>query len=212
MGPLCERGKLVIYHGQISGANYVNLYIRAAKTVLSRRSDIAFVVVGGGDHLDEAKDLANQLRLGKRLTFTGEVPHNEIPYYIAAADVAVACFEDNPQSRCKSPLKLAEYMASGKAIVASRIPEVLNMIGNSGLLVDPENPDDIAPAIEKIIDNEALREQLGRRVRKRSEQFYNWKRGAQTLIEAYKKALDYRYQITKPERRPAIPKRDVKEI
>jgi glycosyltransferase involved in cell wall biosynthesis len=206
------RGKLVIYHGQISGANYVNLYIRAAKTVLSRRSDIAFVVVGGGDHLDEAKDLANQLRLGKRLTFTGEVPHNEIPYYIAAADVAVACFEDNPQSRCKSPLKLAEYMASGKAIVASRIPEVLNMIGNSGLLVDPENPDDIAPAIEKIIDNEALREQLGRRVRKRSEQFYNWKRGAQTLIEAYKKALDYRYQITKPERRPAIPKRDVKEI
>ncbi len=78
----------------------------------------------------EAKKLAHELRLNDHLIFTGEVPHLDIPLYIAAADVTVACFEDNEQSRCKSPLKVVEYMASGKAIVASRMGEIQKMIGD----------------------------------------------------------------------------------
>jgi glycosyltransferase involved in cell wall biosynthesis len=187
------QGKLVIYHGQISGANYVHLFIQTAKSILAHRSDVTFVVVGGGDRLDEAKHLAHRLEFEKRLIFTGEVPHHEVPYYIAAADVAVACFEDNPQSRCKSPLKVVEYMASGKAIVASRIPEVMNMIGNCGLLVDPENPLEITDAIEKLLDDPELRQRLGEDARERAVRTHGWQKRTQILVKAYRKALQVRY-------------------
>lgn len=183
------KGNLVVYHGQISGANYVHLFLQAARLILSHRQDASFVVVGGGDRLDEAKKTARRMGLAERLTFTDKVSHAEVPAYIAAADVAVACFEDNVQSRCKSPLKVVEYMASGKAIVASRIGEVLNMIGDCGILVDPESPSAIAEAVEKLLDDVELREQLGHRARERAEQTYNWRQSTHTLIEAYKKAL-----------------------
>lgn len=183
------RKKIALYHGQISGANYVHLFIRAAKIIMSTRSDILFVIVGGGDRLHEAKKLAHELRLNDHLIFTGEVPHRDIPLYIAAADVTVACFEDNEQSRCKSPLKVVEYMASGKAIVASRMGEVQKMIGDCGILVDPEDPNHIAQGVNTLIDTPQLREKLGNLARTRAETIYSWKQSAHALIEAYQTAL-----------------------
>jgi glycosyltransferase involved in cell wall biosynthesis len=69
------------------------------------------------------------------------------------------------------------------------------MIGDCGILVDPESPSAIAEAIEKLLDDVELREQLGRRARERAEQTYNWRQSAHTLIEAYKKALLIRHGL-----------------
>lgn len=187
--------KLVIYHGQISGANYVHLAIKAAGKVLAQRKDVQFVIVGGGDQLEQAKDLARREVLNDSLFFTGEVPHQKVPDYIAAADVAIACFEDNEQSRCKSPLKVVEYLAAGKAIVASRLPEVKKMIDDAGILVAPNSPDQIAEAVMALLDNDDLRAQLGASARSRAEQIYNWQQSAETLQRAYEKAFKVHYRV-----------------
>ncbi len=189
------KGKIVLYQGQISGANYVHIFIKTAKSIISQRQDVTFVVVGGGDKLSEAKEMAQNLDVGERLVFTDIVPHVKVPYYIAAADVAVACFEDNHQSRCKSPLKVVEYMASGKAIVASRVGEVASMIGNCGLLVDPEKPEAMADAVSKLLDDPELRDTLSGRAQERAKQTYSWYHSAQTLIEAYKKAIKIQHGL-----------------
>lgn len=186
---------IVLYHGQISGANYIHLYLLAVKHILDRRDDVTFFVVGGGDRLEIAKKLAQQLNIDDCVIFTGAVPHKKVAAYVAIADVVVACFEDNEQARCKSPLKLVEYMACGKAIVASGVGEVPGMLCDAGLIVNDTNPSAMADAIHLLLEDGELRKQLGGKARKRSEDYYNWKRGMETLLEAYHKAFTWRYSL-----------------
>ncbi len=192
---LGAREYVVLYQGQISGGNYVHLFIEAVKSIGEQRSDVTFVVVGGGDRLEQAKKYSDDLGLQGRINFVGEVPHADVPGYIAAADVVVACFEDNEQVRCKSPLKIVEYMASGKAIVASRVGEVPGMIGDTGLLVDPGSSESVFVAVNKLLDDQGLREMLGNAARSRAEERLTWKHTAQTLTRAYERAVLVTYGI-----------------
>ncbi len=187
--------KLVLYQGQLSGSNYVYLYLQAARHLLAKRQDVEFVVVGGGDQLDKAINLTKELGITEHVTFTDRVPHQMVPKYIAAADVVVATFENNSQVQCKSPLKVIEYMSSGKAIVASNVGEVPNMIGDCGLLVAPDNSEEVAEKVSLLLDDENLRKKLGKNARQRAERMYSWKNSAQTLVKAYYKALKYHHAI-----------------
>ncbi len=186
---------LVIYQGQISGANYVHLFIRAAQIILNKRDDVDFVIVGGGDKLDESKQLAKELKINERVKFTDKVPHEMVPKYIAAADVAVACFEDNEQVRSKSPLKIREYMASGKAIVVSSVGDLPEIMGDCCRFVEPDNYKEIASNIEILLDDENERKLLESKARTRAEQYCCWSKSAQTLEEAYQKALQVYHGI-----------------
>jgi len=113
-----------------------------------------------------------------------------VPQYIAAADVAVACFEDNKQTRCKSPLKIVEYLASGKAIVASDMGEAAKMVRGCGVLVKPGDEISLAHGIEQLLDDPQLRTQLGLKARKRAEEKYNWGVTASNLLQAYYVGLE----------------------
>lgn len=186
-------GVLVIYQGQISGANYVHLFLRAIAHLAQERKDATFMVVGGGDRIDEAKALADELDLSDRLIFTGAVPHESIPRFLAAADVVVATFEENQQARCKSPLKIVEYMAAGKAIVASRVGEAKKMLDGCGVLVDPESATDLAAAIDNLLSDPERRRTMGHEARQRAEAVYNWRTGARTLQQALFTSLTVRH-------------------
>lgn len=184
---------VVLYAGQLSGAQYSELFLQAARIILDRNDDVNFLVVGGGDRFGEIKDLAEKLNITDNVIFTGPVPHEKIPLYMAAADVAVACFEDTDQVRCKSPLKIAEYMASGKAIVASNIGEVPRMLGGSGILTKPGDFGALADGIGDLIRNRSVREELGKKARRRAEDEYNWAVTASNLIHIYESSLgDYK--------------------
>jgi len=109
---------------------------------------------------------------------------------MAAADIAIACFEDNDITRCKSPLKIAEYMSCGKPIVASNVGEVNTMLGGAGVLTEPDNPEDLARGIIKLLGDEPLRKRLSVKARQRAEEIYNWENTARNLIKAYVLAVD----------------------
>ena len=100
-------------------------------------------------------------------------------------DVCVASFEDNEVTRCKSPLKLAEYMACGKAIVASDVGEVRAMLDGAGLIVPQGDKAALAEGILRLLKDEALRLDVGRRARKRAEEYFSWQRAAETLLAVY---------------------------
>lgn len=186
---------LVLYQGQLSGSNYVHLYLQAARHLLDTRQDVDFLVVGGGDRLKNAVSLAEKLGISEHVFFTNKVPHHMVPKYIAAADVVVATFESNSQVLCKSPLKVIEYMASGKAVVASNVGEVPNMVGNCGLLVAPDSSEEVAEKINILLDDKDLRKKLGKKARQRAERMYSWKNSAQTLVKSYYHALKYHHGI-----------------
>jgi glycosyltransferase involved in cell wall biosynthesis len=180
---------LVLYLGQLHGGQYVEIFIKAAALLVSEyKKDISFMIVGDGYRADELKKLSGSLGLGSRLIFTGAVSHKHVPDYIAAADVCVGCFEDNDVTACKSPLKIAEYMACGKAIVASSVGDVPKMLGNAGILYPPLDIPALARAVIRILDDDKLKRELEVLSRERAQAVYNWSVTAENILRAYQKA------------------------
>jgi glycosyltransferase involved in cell wall biosynthesis len=147
------------------------------------------MIVGGGYRTEELKKLTYKYNLDGKVIFTGAVPHDLIPQYIAAADICVACFEENEVTLCKSPLKIVEYLASGKAIVASNVGEVSNMIKDAGILCPPGDVQSLVAGIIKLLQDNNLRRNLERLARQRAENKYNWTVTVDNLLNAYEEAI-----------------------
>lgn len=182
---------LVLYLGQLHGGQYAELFIKAAARVINEyQRDIFFMIVGDGYLSEELKRTTQRLNLNGRLIFAGAVSHELVPQHIAAAEVCVACFEENEVTLCKSPLKIVEYMASGKAIVASNVGEVPHMLGKAGILTPPGDVDSLARGIIKLLENNELRIDMQKLSRQRAEEEYNWSITASKILTAYKKASE----------------------
>jgi len=183
---------LVLYLGQLHGGQYVELFIRSAVRIKREfNNDVQFMIVGDGYMAAELKKMCSNLNISESIIFTGAISHELVPEYIAAADVCVACFEQNDVTKCKSPLKIAEYMASGKAIVASNVGEVPRMLDGAGVLVYPGDDVSLAAGISKVLSDKDLKFKLEKLARLRAEEKYNWSVTAEHIINAYKLAIKY---------------------
>jgi len=183
------KNPLVLYVGQLCGAQHIDLFIQAAKIVLDKYPQVIFMIVGEGFMEKSLKDLTKQLNIDDKIIFTGSFSHEEIPLYIAAADICVAPFKETRVTVCKSPLKIVEYLACGKPIVASNVGEVRRMIEDAGILVEAGKAGPLADNILSLLLDVRLRDELGKKARKRAEDTYNWKASSTTLLNAYKKDL-----------------------
>lgn len=180
---------LVLYIGQLHGAQYVDLFIKATNIVLHKYPGVKFMIVGEGFLECRLRNMVSELGLNDKIIFTGAVPHDEIPYYIAAADICTASFSDTEVTRCKSPLKVVEYLISNKPIVASNVGEVRKMVGGAGVLVEPGSATALAEGINKLIGDKGLRDNLARFSRRRVETKYNWTYTTDSIFSAYEKIL-----------------------
>ncbi len=184
------RYPLVMYLGQLHGAQYAELFIKSTRYLLSQNIEADFMIVGDGARAPELKHLCDTLGLNKKLIFTGGIPHQEVPYYLSACDIAVACFEDNEITRCKSPLKIVEYMAAGKPIVASDVGEVRTMTDGSAILTKAGDVDSLCKGIKELLDKKELRYELAGRARQRAVERYNWSTTAENILRAYRMGLE----------------------
>jgi glycosyltransferase involved in cell wall biosynthesis len=149
-------------------------------------------VVGDGAALPALKTLAGSLGLGEQVRWAGRVPPEELGTYLAAADVALYPCRDVPVNRAKCAMKLVEYMAAGRAIIAGRVgqnPEYI-VDGESGRLVDCENPDEFAGAMADLLADPNLRARLGAEARRRVFAEFSWGRLAVEAEEAYRAAVE----------------------
>jgi glycosyltransferase involved in cell wall biosynthesis len=187
------KNKLVLYLGQLHGGQYVELFIRAAQKLVSEGgNDATFMIVGDGYLARELRKLSSFLGLDGELIFAGAVSHDLVPQYVAAADVCVACFEENEVTLCKSPLKVVEYLASGKAIVASNVGEVPRMLKDAGILTKPGDIESLSQGIARLLQDESLKKKLEILARERAEKEYNWTQTAGNILNAYNKACGLR--------------------
>jgi glycosyltransferase involved in cell wall biosynthesis len=183
---------VVIYMGQLGGAAYANLLLDAVPFILKQSPWVKFLIVGGGRQLKDLKHLVDVTGIGANVLFTDYVPQDEVPDYVAAADIAVATFIDNEITRCKSPLKVAEYLAAGNPIVASAVGEVPRMVEGCGQLIRPGSVQDIVQAVLRYVNDPVLRRTHGEAGRRRAEETYNWEATARSLMQAYAKAFENR--------------------
>jgi glycosyltransferase involved in cell wall biosynthesis len=124
-------------------------------------SSYRLLIVGEGPEEAALKALSNRLGLGTRVLFTGAVPHAEVPAYLGAFDIGAAPFE--PMGGFYfSPLKVAEYLAAGLPVVASRQGDLPGLVGDAGLLYEPGSLEALTRALRRLGEDHAMRRRLGR--------------------------------------------------
>jgi glycosyltransferase involved in cell wall biosynthesis len=136
---------------------------------LAQLSDTRAVIAGGHPaepDLDRLRGLARQLGVADRVTFTGMIPRKDVPALLADADVLAMPYFSTPViERYSSPLKLFEYMAAGRPIVASNLASVREVLkdGVNARLVPPADPAALAAVIRTVFDDRAFAERIARR-------------------------------------------------
>jgi len=156
--------KYVGFVGSFAPWHGLEHLIDSAPLVLSEYPDVKYVLIGDGGLKGKIKKKIDDLGLNDNFIFVDRIPHSEVPKYINLFDVCII-FKDKKIPG--SPLKLAEYMACGKAVIATNSEdfEILKEI-NAGILVNPENPREVCNAIITLIKNDSLRKNMGINARK----------------------------------------------
>jgi len=180
---------VVLYQGQIDAGNYAKIFVSASSLILEKSPDVSIVLVGGGFRLPEVRESAKFAGVEDKIVFTDFIRQRKVAEYIAASNVCVATFEDNEITAAKSPLKIAEYLASGKPIVASDVGEIRKMVGEAGILVPPGDIEKTAEAILDLLQNEEKRKKLSKSARSRAEKIYNWNSTSENILNAYQIAI-----------------------
>ncbi len=182
------RGGVVVgYAGHLYPWKGVDVLLEA----LAQLPEVRGVIIGGHEKepdLARLKTRAERLGIENRVTFTGWVPPRAVPQLLGGADVVVL---PNPASaistRSTSPLKLFEYLAAGRAIVASDLPSLREVLRHevNGLLVTPGDAGALASAIRRLSHDGPLRIRLSRQALE-SAGDYTWERRAERLESLFR--------------------------
>jgi glycosyltransferase involved in cell wall biosynthesis len=160
-------------------------FAEAATTV----SHAHLLLVGDGQELEPSLRILRTAGLEARTTVVGEVPPTDIPSYLDACDLLVAPHVPLPNGVefFGSPTKLFEYMAAGKAIIASRLGQIGDVLehGVTAWMVEPGDSDELGEAIVALASKPELRRELGEKARRQAIERHSWRLNARRVIHAY---------------------------
>lgn len=130
----------------------IDVFIKAAAIALQKNNTLEFLIVAHGPDNNALQELAIQLKVINKIHFLG--PRNDIRELLSVFDIAVL------SSRTEAlPMAILEYMAESKAIIASNVGSITDLIddGINGFLVNPEQPEELANKIIELSENKSIR-------------------------------------------------------
>jgi glycosyltransferase involved in cell wall biosynthesis len=164
--------------------NYHTL-VRAFARVRERHPDLALTIVGreiDGQYAESVREIVQELNIGDAVRFTGHVETAELDTLYRACRVFVF-----PSTVETFGNPLLEAMAAGAPIATSKTAAMPEVIGDAGLLFDPDDATDMAARIEQLLDDPNLCAQLGAKAVLRARSF-TWEKTAQRTLEVLRKA------------------------
>ncbi len=173
--------KIVTYAGSLYPDRGIDEIIKLAEIF----SWVKFIVVGGP--LDQKmffEDIVSKKNI-KNIIFTGRVPHAQVKTYLYAADVLLMIWSNRvPTIQYCSPLKMFEYMASGRIIVGHGFPTIKEVLtdGKSAYLSDPDSFDDLAEKLKKAL-SDAYPSKIADNAKKLAFEHYSWEKRAAEIIK-----------------------------
>lgn len=180
------------YVGMMGIQDGIDYLLRALHILRNQfgRTDWRCVLIGKGPAMDELQQLAADLGLDENVHYTGWVDYEQVPGYLAAADICVVPDPSNEYNDRSTIVKLMEYMAQAKPFVAFDLPEHRVTAGNTALYARPNDERDFAEQILRLIDDAELRNRLGEAGQRRVIDELTWARQEAHLLEAYR-SLDH---------------------
>jgi glycosyltransferase involved in cell wall biosynthesis len=157
---------VVGFVGSFKAWHGVDFLFKAFARLCGEDTSYHLLLVGDGPMRAALEDETRRLGLRGAVTFVGSVAHEDVPRYLGLMDVAVAPY---PPLRdfYYSPLKLYEYMAAGRAIVASKIGQVREAVtdGRTGLLYEPDDVEGLLDCLRRLRNDQQLKRDLGNNAR-----------------------------------------------
>jgi glycosyltransferase involved in cell wall biosynthesis len=149
---------------------------------------LRFLVIGDGVRMGEVRNRIREAGLGDRVILTGLVPQEQGPAHLAACDILASPHVPNPDGSefFGSPTKLFEYMAMGRAIVASELAQIGEVLehGVTAYLVPPADPAALAAGIRALALDAALRGRLANNARAIAVREHTWDAHSRRILEA----------------------------
>jgi glycosyltransferase involved in cell wall biosynthesis len=152
---------------------------------------LRFNPIGKGPAVASLKDLARELGIAENVCFTGWVDYEKVPRYLAATDICVVPDPASEYNNHSTIVKVMEYMAQAKPVVAFDLPEHRVSAGDTALYAKPNDEADFARQIVRLMDDAELRRSLGEAGRERVAKHFTWERQVEHLLAAYR-ALERR--------------------
>ncbi len=185
------KAHLVVYLGIMETQDGVDLLLQSIESLVHRhqRQDAFFVLIGSGTETARLRLLASQMGLDGSLIFTGRISDEALEMYLSTADIAVAPDPATPMNDMSTMNKILHYMSYGLPIVQYDLTEGRRSAESAALYARPNDPEDFATHITKLLDSEALRKELGECGRRRIAEKLNWEMEKDQLLLAYQTAL-----------------------
>lgn len=155
-----------------------------------QRDKARLLMIGDGATMPLVKAALAKHGLSDLCVLTGAIPQAQGPAHLAACDILAAPHVPNPDGTpfFGSPTKLFEYMAMGKAIVASDLDQIGEVLKHDGTawMVKPGDPESLALGLQRLLEDASLRTRLGESARKEAVAHYSWKEHTRKIIEKLK--------------------------
>ncbi|MBC8252927.1 MAG: glycosyltransferase [Ardenticatenia bacterium] len=180
--------QLIVYLGLLTEYQGVGLLLDAVYQLQGQRTD-SHLLLMGFPH-EGYRTRAAQLGIGDRVMFTGKIPYEEAPRFLALGDVAVV-----PKiSATEGSGKILNYMSMALPTVAFDTPVSREYLDDQGLYATECSAAALAAALGQMLDMpEAKRAVLGEKLRQRAKAVYSWERAGERLVAVYQALVEGKY-------------------
>jgi len=122
-----------------------------------KRDDIKLLIVGDGDAYDDLKQLIEEYNVTDKVFMIGKKPYNELPEYLAAADICILPAYNNEIMRDIVPIKMYEYMAMGNPVIATKLHGLISEFGVGNGIIYEDSPEKVVNSAIEIINKGTIR-------------------------------------------------------
>ena len=179
--------KVVMFLGTPREHKGVEILISAVSMI--KNKDIVLFIVGIGDNDNYGKKLTKTAKemLGDKYKGFGIQPFEKIPEYLNLADIFIIPQKKNFATVGQIPAKVFDAMAMAKPIIATNVSDLPEILDGCGWIVEPENPEKLAEAIQNVLKNPKEAEEIGQKARQKCIEKYSWDAMEEILLNIFKK-------------------------
>jgi len=192
--------EMILFVGRLVEKKGVHNLLSAMQQVLRKSPQATLVLVGDGTQRRELERMAERLGIAASVRFLGKLPHEHLPEYYAAADLFVGpSVVDRSGDTEGLGVVFIEAASAGLAIVGTSVGGISDVLipEVTGIAVEPDQPEALANAIERLLGDEPLRRRLGEAARQHALRRFSWSQVAERFSDVFRRALE-----CEPGRRP----------
>ncbi len=183
-----EGKQIVLTVGRLCARKGHDVALPAIASLIARYPNLHYVIAGTGPDQSRLESLAICLGIRKNVTLTGYLDEDALPALYASASIFLLPNREEKNGDVEGfGLVFLEANAAGKPVIGGRSGGAVDAIvdGVTGVLVDPTKPEDVAAALEKLLANADLREEMGSAGRQRAYKDFSWEQSAALLNDLH---------------------------